>query len=215
MKTRLVTFACVVAIIGSVCAFAYAFNNLNSRTGQVLLDQFEFRRNAAPTTEAAAQSLFLGIDTASPRDFFQHLQLGVCNNATDVLQDFAEAMHTTQFNHNDESFTYYEMFEKQYLHGTEVTRLINRKKPIRVMASAPFDISDPQVKALALEATSTYSGERFVSVELAGLGSDGREYRASVVVVQVNDGWYAIPRCRNSKNFYKIADAMSLAPTEA
>lgn len=214
MKNRLVTFVCVVAAIGCVCGFAYAFNSPTSRTEQVLAP-FEFRRDAAPTPEAAAQSLFLGVATASPRDFVQHLLLGVCYNEIDVLQDFAEAMHATQFSHDDEAFTYYEMCEKQYLPGTEATRLINRKNPLRVIASAAFDTSDPQVKALELEAASTYSGERFVSVDLAGVGSDGLAYQTRVVVAQVSHGWYAIPRCRSSKNFYKIADAMSLARAEA
>ncbi len=210
MKIRLVTFVCVLTAVGSVCAIAYAFNSPTSRTAQVLAP-FEFRSDAAPTQEAAAQSLFLGVATASPRDFVQHLLLGVCYSEIDVLQDFAEAMHATQFSHGDEAFTYYEMCEKQYLPGTEATRLINRNKPLRAIATAAFDTADPQVKALELEAASTYSGERFVYVDVAGVGSDGLEYQTRVVVAQLRDGWYAIPRCRSSKNFYKIADAMSLA----
>ncbi len=145
----------------------------------------------------------------------QHLLLGVCCNEIDVLQDFAEAMHATRFRHGDEEFTYYEMCEKQYLSGTETTRLINRSRPIRVIASAAFNTSDPDVKALSLEAVSTYFGERFVSVDLAGVGLDGLEYQTRIVVAQVRDGWYAMPRCRSSRNFYQIADAMSLERVEA
>ena len=214
MKNRLVTVVCVVAAIGLAGAFAFALNTYTSPDGQVLAP-FEFRREAASTPEAAAQSLFLGVATASPRDFVQHLLLGVCYNEIDVLQDFAESMHATQFRHDDEAFAYYEMREKQHLSGTETTRLINRKNPLRVIASAAFDSSDPQVKALELEAASTYSGARFVSVDVAGVGSDGLEYQTRVVVAQVSDGWYAIPRCQSSRNFYKIADAMSLARAEA
>lgn len=149
MKSRLVTF--VVTAIGSVCAFAYAFNSPTSRTVQPLTP-FEFKRDAAPTAESAARSLFLGVATASPREFVQHLLLGGCDNEIDVLQDFAEAMHATQFSHDGEGFTYYEMCEKHYRRGTEATRLIHRKNPVRVIVSAAFDTSDPEVRALGLEA---------------------------------------------------------------
>ena len=72
MKNRLVTFVCVVTAIGFVGAFAYALNSPASHTDLVLAP-FEFRREAAPTPEVAAQSLFLGVATASPRDFVPHL----------------------------------------------------------------------------------------------------------------------------------------------
>lgn len=214
MKSRLATVVFIVTAIIFAGAFAYALNRPASHTDQVLA-AFEFKREAAPTPEVAAQRLFLGVSTASPRDFVKHLLLGVCYNEIDVLQDFAEAMHVTQFRNDDRAFTYYEMCEKQYLPGTETTRLINREKPLRVLASSAFDASDPAVKALEIEAASTYSGNRFVGVDVAGMGSDGLEYQTRVVVAQVGDGWYAVPRNRSSKNFYSIADAMELTPIEA
>ncbi len=128
----------------------------------------------------------------------------------DVLQDFAEAMHVTQFRHDDEGFTYYEMCEKQYLPGTETTRLINRKHPIRVIASAEFDTSDPNVKALELEAASTYSGDRFVCVDVGGVGSDGLEYQTRIVAAQVSNGWYA-RQVRGQIHFLVLGFPLALA----
>lgn len=106
------------------------------------------------------------------------------------------------------------MCEKQYLPGTETTRLISREKPLRVVATAAFDDSDPRVKALEIEEVSTFYCESCVSVDIAGVGWDGLEYQTRIVVGKVRDGWYAIPRCRSSESFYRIADSMSLARAE-
>ncbi len=214
VKNRLFTFACVVAAIGFVSAFAFALNSPTSHTDQVLAP-FEFRREAAHTAEIAAQSLFLGVATSSPKDFVQHLLLGVCNNEIDTLQRFAESLHATQFSHDGETFTYYDLRDQPRDPVTERSRMINPKKPLRVMNRAAFDVADPDVKALHFEMASTYYGNRFVCVEVAGEGWDGREYRTRVVVAEVGDGWYAMPRCRSSKSFYKIADAMSLGRADA
>lgn len=68
--------------------------------------------------------------------------------------------------------------------------------------------------ALQLEAVSTYAADRFVSVDVAGLGHyDGAEYQSRIVVAETSSGWYAIPRCRSSKTFYAIADTMQLTVT--
>lgn len=212
MRSRMIKAACVVAAIGLVGAAAYAINTPTPHTDQMLAP-FKFEREAAATSDLAAQSLFLGIGTASPRDFVQHLLLGVCNNEVDVLQRFAESLHKTQFRHNDKALTYYELRDQQDDSGRRRPGYINRKKPVRIIASAPFDPTDPQVKALELEAVSTYWGERFVSVDVAGVGYDGLEYQTRIVVAQVGRGWYAMPRCRSSQSFYAIADAMALDAT--
>ena len=213
MKSRLVTVTGVVAAIGVVGAFAFARNTYTSTDGQVLAP-FEFKPEAAPDPVTAAQSMFLGVATASPREFGRHLLMGVCNNEVDVLCRFAESLHVTQFIHDGTSFTYYDLRDQRDDSGK--LRLMNRERPIRILASASFDSTDPRVKALDLEAAGTYAGERFVSVDVAGTGYyDGREYRSRVVVAQIGSGWYAMPRCGSAKNFYAIADAMLLTPTEA
>jgi hypothetical protein len=212
MRSRLVTVGCVVAAIGLIGAFALARNAYTAPDGQVLAP-FEFRPEGATSPETAAQAMFLGVATASPRDFGKHVLLGVCNNEVDVLNRYAESLRLTPFSHNAEAFTYYELRDQRDDSGR--LRLITREKPIRVIASASFDSTDPRVKALGLEAAGTYAGERFVSVDVAGVGFyDGREYQSRVVVAQVGSGWYAMPRCGSSKNFYAIADAMQLASTE-
>lgn len=213
MKSLLVTVASVASAIGLVGAFAFARNTYTAPDGQVLAP-FEFRPEGATSPELAAQAKSLGVATASPRDFGQHVLLGVCNNEVDVLNRYAESLRLTQFSHDGETFTYYDLRDQRDDSGR--LRLIHREKPIRVIAIAPFDSTDPQVKALELEAAGTYAGERFVSVEVAGMSySGGLEYRSRVVVAQIGSGWYAMPRCRSSKNFYAIADAMQLASTEA
>lgn len=209
MNRRQFAMVCIGVAIGFAGAMAHALNKPDKTTVQGLAP-FEFEQAAAPTPDAAAQSLFLGVATASPRDFVKHLLLGVCQNEIDLLQDFAESMHVTRFNRDGEAFTYYEMREKQYAHGTETTRLINRKTHLRVLASAAFDTSDPRVKALELEAATTYAGKQFVCVDVAGMGYDGLEYQARIVVAQADNGWYAIPRTRSSRNFYQVADAMQV-----
>ena len=210
MKNSLVAVTCVVFASSLVGVLAFARSSYTSFDGQTLAP-FKFAPEAAVRTETAAETMFLGIATASPRDFGRHLLLGVCNNEVDVLQRFAESLHVTQFIHEDASFNYYDLRDQRDDAGK--LRLIHREKPIHVIASAPFDSTDPRVKALAIEAASTYAGDRFLSIDVAGKGSnDDIEYRTRVVVVQVGSGWYGMPRCRSSKNFYAIADAMQLMP---
>ncbi|WP_345319157.1 hypothetical protein [Novipirellula rosea] len=214
MKCRLVTVACVVSVIGLAGAIAFACHTTNSPEGQVLAP-FEFRPEGAPNPEAAAKAMILGVATASPRDFGKHVLLGVCNNEVDVLNRYAESLRATRFSHGGEQFTYYELRDQPRDPETGKSRMINRKKPLRVIASAAFVDADPQVKALHFELASTYYGKRFVCVEVVGEGWDGREYQSRVVVAELDDGFYAMPRCRSSKSFYKIADAMQLTPAEA
>lgn len=113
-------------------------------------------------------------------------------------------MHTTRFLAGDESFTFYNL-----------PKGINARKPLRVLASAPFDKEDKQVAALQFQMMSTYYGEQFLSVDVAADGYDGREYRTRIVVAQVDGRWYAMPRCRSAKSFYVVADAMQLVPPDA
>jgi hypothetical protein len=172
-----------------------------------VLEPFEFRREAASTPEMAAQAMFLGVATASPQDFVKHLLLGVCHNEVDVLRTFAESLHVTPIRHEGETSTWFQLQERPDASGK--LRVIDREEPVRVLSSIPFDSGDAKVRALSLEAASTYAGERFVCVEVAGVGYyDRADYQACVVVAQVDGGWYAIPRCRNSARFYEIADTM-------
>lgn len=144
--------------------------------------------------------MFRACALESPRDFVQHLLLGVCDNEVDTLQKFAECLHTARFHTGGESFTLYDSPAR-----------VNSKKPIRVIAAAPFDTEDKKVAAPRLQMMSTYYGEKLMAVDVGGEGYDGCEYRMRIVVAQLAGRWYALPRCRSSKAFYEIADAMEIS----
>lgn len=202
MKKHVAILGCLVAT-GFVVAFAIG-PDAPASTENTVLAPFEFHREAAASPEVAASVLFEGLSRESPRHFVQHLLVGVCDNSIDTLQKFAESLHRTKFTHDGESFTFYELRDQR--------RGINRKKAVRVVAIAPFDADDEQVAALRFEMISTYYGERFVAVDVAAEGYDELEYQTRIVAAEVDGGWYAIPRCRSARSFYKIADAMQLAP---
>ncbi len=208
MKRLSAIFVCLVAATGFVAALAHT---LTARTANDMpplsLAPFEFHREAAATPEAAARSLFQGVSTESPKHFVQHLLLGVCDGSIDTLQKFAESLHATEFTHNGEAFTFYDL--------RDLRRGINPKKPVHVVASGPFDAEDERVRALQSESLSTYYAEAFAWIDAEAESYDGRVYRTRIVVAQVDGGWYAIPRCRSSRSFYKIADAVHPAPADA
>lgn len=206
MKKLLAMVVCVVVPTGLVAALAYGLSTPTKSVGPTLAP-FEFHREAAASPEAAALSLFQGVSTESPKHFVQHLLLGVCDGSIDTLQKFAESLHTTEFTHDGNSFTFYDL--------RELRRGINPRKAVRVVATAPFDTEDKQVAALRSEWISTYYGETFACIDVAAEGYDGLEYQTRIVVAQVDGGWYAIPRCRSARSFYEIADAMRATPAEA
>ncbi|MEM6692908.1 MAG: hypothetical protein AAF664_26000 [Planctomycetota bacterium] len=206
MRKR-IGIATFVVAAGCVAAVAYGLNT-KVKTEPARLAPFEFHRNAADTPEDAARSLFRGVSTESPKDFVEHLLLGVCDNSIDTLQKFAESLHATAFMHDGESFNFYELRDRR--------RSINPKNPVRIIGSAPFDSADENVaKVLHLGIINTYYGEEFASIDVAAQGYDGLEYRTRIVVARIDDGWYAMQRCRSARSFYQIADAMSLSPDEA
>ena len=194
---------CLVVATSFSATLAQDVNVLGKREGHVLAP-FEFQLRAAVSPEAAARSMFQGVSRESPKHFVQHLLLGVCDGSVDTLQKFAESMHKTEFSHGTDSFTFYDL--------RELRRGINRKKPVRIIATAPFDTEDEQVKALKHEMMSTYYGETFVAVDAVAEGYDHLDYRTRIVVTKVAGGWYAIPRCRSAQRFYNVADGMRLAP---
>ena len=105
MKSSLVTVASVIAAPSLVGAFAFARNTHTLPDSQVLAP-FEFKLEGATSPAAAAQSMYIGVGTASPRDLGKLLLLGVCNNEVDVLNRYAEALRLTRFHNNGEAFTY-------------------------------------------------------------------------------------------------------------
>lgn len=172
MNKNLASLGCVVVATGFVAAIAHGFNTPAASVNPSLAP-FMFQRAPAASAEAAAQSLFRGVSTESPKDFVQNLLIGVCDNSIDTLQKFAESLHVTKFTHDGDSFTFYDL--------RKLRREINSKKPQRVVAIAPFDSDDKKVAALQFQMLGTYYGETFVCVDVAAQGYDGLEYQTRIV----------------------------------
>ena len=115
-------------------------------------------------------------------------------------------MHETRFKLGGASFTFYDLRNSR--------KGLNPTKSIHVIATEPFNPEDDQVAALQSQMISTYYGEAFMSIDLEMEGYDGHEYQTRIVVARVDDGWYAMPRCRSATSFYEIADAMRLTPPD-
>ena len=200
MNSRRFTVACALIGVGVAAAISYALSAQVPVPDQAL-PPFSFQREGAASPEDAAKSLFHACATESPKHFVQHLLLGVCDGPIDTLQKFAECLHSTKFHHGEDSFTVYDLsFGKQ----------INPKKSFRAIATQDFDRENKQVAALQFQMMSTYYGEQFKCVDVVAESYDSLEYGTRIVVAQVGEGWYAIPRCRSSKAFYEVADAMQL-----
>lgn len=158
------------------------------------LPPYQFHREGAETPEDAAKALFRGTAQRSPNHFVQHLLLGVCDGPNATLSKFAECLHTTKFHIGDESYTTYDL--PSYL----------KRDEMRVVGTGAFPDDEMTKNALHLQSVSTYYGQQFRYVDVAGKGHDGREYQTRIVVARIKEGWFAIPRCRSAKLFYEIAD---------
>ncbi|TWU47797.1 hypothetical protein [Rubripirellula reticaptiva] len=202
MKRRSFSIACTVMAVIVAATMTYGVR-LNAAVADPILAPFTFDREGASSPEDAASALFRGCAMESPKDFVRHLLLGVCDGSVDTLQKFAQCLHETKFSHGEESFTVYELPKR-----------MNPNRPVRVVASEAFDPDDRRVVALRLEMVSTYYAEKFMCVAVVAEGYDGREYGSRIVVGQLGDQWYAIPRCRSANRFYGIADTMQMTSVQ-
>ena len=159
------------------------------------LKPFEFHREGATQRDVAAVNLFQAFVQNSPKHFVQNLLLGTCYDSIDVLQDFAECMHTTKFKTGDDSYCIYDLPK-----GLDAST-------VRVLASSELDSKDKDVAALYPLAIESYYAEKFGFVDVAADGFDGRQHSTRIVVATVNDRWYVIPRVSGSISFYAVADA--------
>ena len=158
------------------------------------LPAFEFVLESASSAEEAANALFIGCATHSPKHFVKHLSLATCEGPVDTLQNFAECMHKTEFRSRGESFTYYDL----------PARI--RRDTVRVVASRKFDAEN--AAAACLHAKYVYYAETLIAVDVAASDSTGRDYQTRIVVAGTKNNWYAVPRVRQSQPLYEIADAM-------
>ena len=171
------------------------------------LPAFEFHREGATNPEDAAKAMFRSCAMNSPRDFVQHLLLGTCDGSIGTLQKFAECLHSTKFKTGEESYAVYDLPVRK--NGGL------KKDTIRVVASDEFPTDEKVAAVISSEAVHSYYGEKFRFLDVVADGSDGREYRSRVVVAVISNRWYAVPRCRSSKPFYEIADAMQVTTPTA
>lgn len=200
MKRQSVTLGCTLFATISAAAIAYGFQAKSIIGDQPALAAFEFHRVSAATPEDAAKVMFRGVASESPSHFVQHLLIGVCDGPIDTLQKFAESMHETRFNRENESFSFYEL--------RDLRKGIDYKAKVRASGTKHFNPDDATVAALQTQMLSTYYGESFAKVDVAANGYDGREYQTRIVVAKIGGRWFAMPRCRSASSFYKIADAM-------
>ncbi|MGB7325786.1 MAG: hypothetical protein WBD31_13005 [Rubripirellula sp.] len=200
MNRRLYSAACTMMAAIAIVTTTYKVRT-SAATVEPQLAAFTFDREGAASPDAAAIALLRGCALRSPKDFVRHLLLGVCDGPIGTLQKFAECLHVTQFSHGEETFTVYEL-----------PKQINHDRPIRVIAKMDFDPDDKRVEALSTQMMSTYYGQAFMCVDVAAEGYDRRQYQSRVVVAQLGDQWFAIPRCRSAISFYEIADSMELTP---
>lgn len=195
MHSRRLAIVCTLIVLGVGCAISLG-DMLQATTKEPALAPFEFHRSGATTPQIAASVHFRACARRSPQHFVPHLLLGVCDGPIATLNKFAECLHSTEFVSGEESFTVYDL-----------PRGI-KQETIRVIASGDFDKMDKNVKSLQIEAVSTYYAEKFMFVDVAADGYDGRKYQTRIVVGAISGRWYAIPRSRSAASFYRIADAM-------
>jgi hypothetical protein len=198
MSNRYFTNISVFLTLGVVVAISLGAD-LKTVAPDPMLPPFAFHRSGATVPEDAAKALFHGCARTSIKDFVQHLHLATCDGPNGTIQKFAECLHTTKFSTGDESHSIYDLLiAKDGGFKSDTTRIV---------ASSEFP-TDKKTAAVISTGIDTYYGENFRAVVVAADGFEGREYRTRIVVAVTKEGWFAIPRCRSSKAFYDIADAM-------
>ena len=162
---------------------------------------YEFSPTGAASAEEAAIAMFRGVALRSPKDFARHLLLGVCDGPIGSVNKYAESLHFNLLTNGEESLTVYDLPERM------------KKDTEQVLSSLAF--SEAEVDSLRSQFLSSYYCQDLIScVEVAGESYGGKQYRTRIVVVCLNDVWFAMPRCRSSKSFYAIADAMEFESIE-
>jgi hypothetical protein len=203
MNSRRFTIACTLIFLGVFAAISFGVNP-QATDRHPALPPFEFHLEGATNHEDAAKAMFRSVAMRSIKDFVQHLALGTCDGPVGTIQKFAECLHTTMFDSgegaNAEAYTVYNLL------AAKDGGLKN--DTIRVVASGEFPTNEKVASVIRDGSVSSYYGEKFLAVDVAADGFDGREYRSRVVVAVIKNRWYAVPRCRSSKAFYDIADAM-------
>jgi hypothetical protein len=193
---RYFTICAVLALL----YFMIPLNRALPTDFQEMLYPLQFESVGAASPEEAAMSHIRACMLQSPRLFSENLLLGVCDGSVGTINAYAECLHVTTFDNGADAFTIYDL----------PFRLL-QEDSVRAVAAQAFDTEDEDVAdLLRFAGVTSYYGEEFRCVDVSAEDSDGVEYRSRVIVALVNDRWYAMPRGTSSRDFYEIADAMSL-----
>lgn len=153
------------------------------------------------TPDEAAVEMTRAHLTRSPMLFMENLCLGVCDGPVNSINKYAESLHLTSFSRNSAAVSIYDLPK----------RGVNFDS-IQVNQSKLFDKNDKDIAHLiAISTISTYYGEEFMAMEVQIQNKANEQYTTRVVVTKVNERWFALPRCRSSEAFYKIADTMEFS----
>ncbi len=191
----------LTAIILVVVGLSLAGVAQQNAGGNALSFAFAGEVDGFETPEAAATNMFRACVSRSPKLFTQVRLIGVCDGPIHTLNKYAECLHTTTYSNGKNAVTIYDLRKQM------------KDETIRVTTSQAF--TDDEVDSLSFQFVSTYYGEQFICYEVAAVNYDGLEYRTRIVAAKLSDRWYAIPRCRSSKSFYEIADAMRFPAPES
>lgn len=188
MNSCLTRFLLIILLAGvSVCAqSAWFFGKSSSKSAA----------KGFVTPEEAAFTMFRACAKRSHRLFVQSRLLGVCEGENDWPNRYAASLHLTTFRNGTNAFTMYDLPKRM------------KEEAARVVAGDAFSAAD--VAKLQPQFLSTYYGQDLHCFEVKALNYDGLEYTTRIVVSKKENRWYAIPRCRSSKDFYKVADGMKL-----
>jgi hypothetical protein len=181
----------LIVIVGGISLLAEGFSGTASQ-------------QALPghsTPEAAATALIQACVTRSPKLFTRTRLLGVCDGPISTRKKYADCLDLTTFSNGTNDFNVSELSKRL------------RVQTLRAVAGQVFDTN--AVNALHFQFVSTYYAEKFMSVDVAVEDLDGVDYRGRIVVGMLGDRWHALPRCRSSKSFYQIADAMRLTAADS
>lgn len=173
----------LATLLGFITCVAIGMAIYHSLTQQAL------RGHATP--EAAATAMIRAISTKNHKLFVRTRLLGVCEGQNDWPSRYAESLHTTKFSNPSGAMTVFDMRR-------------------RLMADTVRVVSMNKMNVPSWFGASSYYGERFASVDVSIANYDGVEYRSRIVVAEVSDQWFAVPR-RGRCPVYNLADTLPAA----
>ena len=148
----------------------------------------------AETAESAATAM---VRAYADKDFELFMQTRALFECEDMDRGgpnrYAESLHLTKFTSRDHAHTVYSLPTRL---NAETTRTIVTHRPkLEFADAAMFSDKVPQ--------------HRHVFVDVAIEDHQKVRYQSRVVVIELSNKWYAVPRCYSSRRVYELADATS------